>query len=151
MSELPKHEQIKKELAEKFTVNSNYLGSFVKQTIMQTNFKELKEMNRPTEIRKGDVITNYEGVKSRPCVVVKVLKDRTVLYIPLTSSENVHCLSNSKSRFFGEGCFTKSFSVSPPQLTLSPKQPLKLIANKPNNEIFIKLFFIYFLFNNKKN
>ena len=111
MNELPKHEQIKKELAEKFTVNSNYLGSFVKQTIMQTNFKELKEMSRPTEIRKGDVITNYEGVKSRPCVVVKVLKDRTVLYIPLTSSENVHCLSNSKSRFFGEGCFTKSFSV----------------------------------------
>lgn len=109
--EVPKHEQLKKELAEKFIATNSYLGSHIKQTIIQTNFKDLKEIQKPSEIKKGDAIINFEGVKSRPCVVCKVLKDRTVLYIPLTSSENVHCLSESKSRFFGEGCFTKSISV----------------------------------------
>lgn len=107
----PRHEQIKRELADKFTATNSYVGSHIRQTIMQANFKELKEVQKPSEIRKGDVIVSFEGVKSRPCVVCKVLKDRTVLYIPLTASENIHCLSESKSRFFKDGCFTKSFSV----------------------------------------
>jgi hypothetical protein len=31
--------------------------------------------------------------------------------MPLTSSENVHCGTPYKSRFFGEGCFSKTISV----------------------------------------
>ena len=111
-NELPPHEQLKRDLASKFTANSTYLGNFIKQEIMVTDFKSLnKAVSRPKYIKKGDVITNYEGVKSRPCVIIKVLKDRTCIYIPLTSSENVHCMTPCKSRFFGEGCFSKSLSV----------------------------------------
>lgn len=116
--EQPKHEKIKLELAEKFTATNTYLGSHVKQTIMQADFKELKEIQKPTYIRKGDVFVGYEGKKKRPNVVIKVLKDRTILYIPLTSTDNVHCLSESKSRFFGEGCFSKSFSVATEEFAL---------------------------------
>ncbi len=108
---LPEHEKIKRDLANKFTGSSSYLGSFIKSEIMNTNFKNLKSMQRPLKIKKGDVITVYEGIKSRPAVVVKVLKNRTVMYIPLTSTDNVHCLSPASSRFFGEGCFTKSINV----------------------------------------
>lgn len=109
---IPNDEKLKRELIEKFTTNSTYLGSFVKQVISQTDFKVLRvENNRPSFIRKGDVIILPEGAKTRPCVVVKVLKDRTVVYIPLTSTENVHCLTPYKNRFFREGCFTKTFSV----------------------------------------
>ena len=107
----PEHEQLKRELMEKFNPTTTYVGSHIRLAVQQTDFKGLKSTTRPTSIRKGDVIVSFEGVKSRPSVVVNVLKDRTVLYIPLTSTENVHCLSESKSRFFGEGCFCKAFSV----------------------------------------
>lgn len=43
--------------------------------------------------------------------MVKVLKDKSCLYIPLTSTDNIHCLIPYKSRFFGEGCFVKTISV----------------------------------------
>jgi hypothetical protein len=107
---IPKHEQLKKELANKFTPTTTYLGNFVKQTIMQSDFKELKSIQPPQKIKKGDVfIAQFK--KPRPCVVVKVLKDSTCFYMPLTSSENVHCGTPYKSRFFGEGCFSKTISV----------------------------------------
>lgn len=110
---MPEHERLKRDLANKFTGNSTYLGSFVKKEIMETDFKILKSsgMQKPFKIKKGDVITAYEGVKCRPAVVVKVLKDESVIYIPLTSTDNCHCMTPFYSRFFGEGCFTKSFNV----------------------------------------
>lgn len=108
---LPEHEKIKRDLANKFSSTSTYLGQFVKNEIINTNFKNLKSIQKPFQIKKGDVITAYEGVKARPAVVVKVLKDRTILYIPLTSTENIHCMATFKSRFFGEGCFTKSINT----------------------------------------
>jgi hypothetical protein len=108
---LPEHEKVKRDLANKFTATSSYLGAFVKSEIMNTNFKGLRGVQRPCKIKKGDVITAYEGTKARPAVVIKVLKDGTVMYIPLTSTDNIHCMSPSSSRFFGEGCFTKSINV----------------------------------------
>lgn len=109
--EVPKHEQIKRDLANSFTVTSTYAGQFIRDKIMNADFKELKQIQAPEQIKKGDVIIVFEGVKSRPAVICKVLKDKTCIYIPLTSTENVHCLSKSKSRFFGEGCFSKNISV----------------------------------------
>ena len=108
---LPEHEKIKRDLANKFIPTTTYLGQFIKKEVMDTNFKNLRSMQRPSQIKKGDVITAYEGVKARPAVVVKVLKDGTVMYIPLTSTENIHCMTTFKSRFFGEGCFTKSINI----------------------------------------
>lgn len=108
----PPHEQLKRDLSESFTPQTTYLGSFIKKAIMDTNFKILKQNNHlPKYIRKGDVIILTHGAKSRPCVVSKVLKNRTVIYIPLTSTENIHCLTSYKSRFFGEGCFSKSYDI----------------------------------------
>jgi len=108
----PPHEKLKRDLADTFTPTHTYLGSFVKKTIMEADFKVLKQSNNPPKyIKKGDVLILPEGSKTRPCVVIKVLKDKTVLYIPLTSTDNIHCLSASKSRFFGEGCFTKTISL----------------------------------------
>jgi len=110
----PKHEEVKRELLSKFTGHQTYIGSFVKEVITKTDFKSIQESrvtNPPEKIKKGDVIIVTEGTKTRPAVICKVLKNGTCIYIPLTSSENIHCLSYSKSRFFGEGCFSKSFSV----------------------------------------
>lgn len=109
--ELPEAEILKRELMAKFEANRNYMGSVIKKEIQQFSLRQSKPINKPTYITKGDVIVAYEGKKSRPCVVLKVLRDKTVLYCGLTGSDNVHCMSPSKSRFFGEGCFSKTFGV----------------------------------------
>lgn len=115
----PPHEELKRQLVDKFTVNSTYLGSFVKQTIMASDFKVLKQSsNPPDRIKKGDVIVMAQGHKNRPCVVTKILKNDTVVYIPLTSSENVHCLTPYKSRFFRDGWFSKCFDVCTHQVAI---------------------------------
>jgi hypothetical protein len=109
---LPPHEKLKRELADKFTATNTYLGSHVKKTIVETDFKILKQTSYPPEqIKKGDVLILPQGSKSRPCVVAKVLKDRTCIYIPLTSTDNIHCLTPYKSRFFKDGCFCKSVDL----------------------------------------
>lgn len=113
------HERIKQELIGKFTTNTNYSGSHVRDVILKSDFKGLKgTCQKPSKIKKGDVFTSFEGKKSRPCVVAKVLKNRTVLYIPLTSTENVHCMTPYKSRFWGEGCFSSAFSVCTEELAI---------------------------------
>lgn len=108
---MPEHETLKREMMDKFQDNISYVGKHIRTTILHTDFKSLKGIQKPNKIKKGDVIISFEGVKKRPCVIFKVKKDGTCLYIPLTSTDNLHCLSNFSSRFFGEGCFTKSFSV----------------------------------------
>jgi len=109
---LPPHEKVKKDLIDKFTPTSTFLGSHVRKTIMESDFKILKQNSQPPQyIKKGDVIRLHQGSKPRPCVVTKVLKDRTVLFIPMTSTENIHCMTPFKSRFFGEGCFCRNFDI----------------------------------------
>lgn len=107
----PDHEKLKRELADKFTASTTYIGSHIKTEIQKTDFKHLKSIQKPSIIKKGDAIVVQEGAKTRPCIVAKVLSDRTVIYIALTGSENVHCMTPFKSRFFSEGCFSRSFSV----------------------------------------
>lgn len=109
---LPAHEKLKRELCEKFKASNTYLGSFIKAEITKEDFKVLKQsVYPPLKIKKGDVILLAQGAKTRPCVVIKVLKDRTVVYIPLSSSDNIHCLTTFTSRFLGEGCFCKSYGI----------------------------------------
>lgn len=109
---IPNHEKVKLDLLSKFVGTSSYLGSHIRAEIQKTDFKVLKDNNqKPSEIRKADCIVVKSGIKSRPAVIVKVLKDRTCIYIPVTSTENVHCLTPFKSRFLGEGCFSRNFSV----------------------------------------
>ena len=109
---LPPHEKLKRDLTDKFTATATYVGSHVKKTIIDTDFKVLKQNSYPPEqIKKGDVIVLPQGSKNRPCVIAKVLKDRTCIYIPLTSTDNLHCLTPYKSRFFKEGCFCKTIDI----------------------------------------
>jgi hypothetical protein len=112
MEDKPEHEKLKLSLVSKSTSTSSYLGSHIREELMKTDFKVLKgSCLRPTEIRKGDALLLPDGAKTRPVIVCKVLKDRTILYIALTSTKNVHCMTPHNSRFFKEGCFSKSFSV----------------------------------------
>lgn len=115
---LPAHEVLKRKIADKFTNTSSYLGSHIRKEIMETDFKHLRSIHKPFQIKKGDVITVFEGTKSRPAVVIKVLKDRTVLYLAVTSTENIHCMTPYKSRFLGEGCFAKAFSICTEEFAL---------------------------------
>lgn len=117
--ELPYFEQVKRDLIEKFSKEKTYLGSFIKDEITKVSFKpNQRSENIPTYIKKGDVFISQEGAKNRPCVVLRILKDRTIIYTTLTSSDNIHCLSESSSRFFKEGCFCKTLSVCTEQYAL---------------------------------
>lgn len=93
------------ELALSFEPTKAYVGSEIRKRIWNTNTKF-----KPNKIRKGDVISLYVGSKSRPCVVVKVLKDK-VVSLPMTSSENIHNITSFKSRFFGEGFISNDIST----------------------------------------
>lgn len=64
----------------------------------------------PSRLKKGDVFTTNEGgaSKCRPYVVVSV-GDRCSLCIPLSTTKDCMNLSESSSRFFGDGYFSKSF------------------------------------------
>ena len=64
----------------------------------------------PERIKKGDVIIIRMGVKSRPSVVVKVLKD--VFYVmPLTTTEDNMNLVETYSRIFGKGYFSRAITA----------------------------------------
>lgn len=108
---LPEYEKLKLDLVAEFDSSKTYLGQFVKETIRKTSFKVVGSNTKPTQIKKGDVFISVEGKKSRPSVVLKVLKDKTVIYSTLTSTDNVHCLVPFKNRFWGEGCTSKALNV----------------------------------------
>jgi len=84
-----------------------YLGSYVIARISEV---ECDDTFTPSFLKKGDVILKTVGGKRRPCVIIKVLAEMVVI-IPLTSTENIHNLCESKSRFFGEGWFSKTYDI----------------------------------------
>lgn len=99
----------KSEVIAKVVPTTTYLGSFVRTLINEVTCEDALV---PTSLKKGDVIKTYSGVKTRPCVVVSVYNDY-VISIPLTSTESVHCMSESDSRFFGKGWFCNSYVITP--------------------------------------
>lgn len=101
----------KKEVIEKIIPTQNYLGSFVKSMILEITCEE--KQHPPLTFKKGDVIRICKPLnKPRPSVIIKVTKEY-VISIPLTSTESVHCLAESESRFFSTGCFCNSYEVTP--------------------------------------
>lgn len=96
------------QIQDRFKDTLTYTGKNVKQIL--ADLEEVK-MNIPSKVKRGDVFLSYEGKKKRPCVVIKVLKDESVLYIPITSTVNVHNLCSFNSRFFGQGWFCKNLNV----------------------------------------
>lgn len=65
----------------------------------------------PLSLKKGDVYSIIIGKKSRPTVIIKVLKD-TVLSIPLSTTKDELNLCEYSSRFFGKGYFSASIITS---------------------------------------
>ena len=100
----------KKELIDSFQPTQTYLGSFIRSQVNQI-CSETRNVNCPVSFKKGDVYLSYCGVKSRPCVIVKVFKD-FVVGIPLTSGENIHSSVPYKCRFFGEGYLGKTIDIA---------------------------------------
>ena len=100
----------KKELIDSFQPTQTYLGSFIRSQVNQI-YSETRNVNCPVSFKKGDVHLSYCGVKSRPCVIVKVFKD-FVVGIPLTSGENIHSSVPYKCRFFGEGYLGKTIDIA---------------------------------------
>lgn len=65
-------------------------------------------VNPPSKFKKGDVIVVVDsGHKTRPSVIVKVYRD-SVMSIPLSTTEDELNLVPYKSRFWGEGWFSKA-------------------------------------------
>ena len=100
----------KKELIDSFQPKQTYLGSFIRSKVNQIS-NENRNVNCPVSFKKGDVYVSYCGVKSRPCVIVKVFKD-FVVGIPLTSGENIHSSVPYKCRFFGDGFLGKTIDIA---------------------------------------
>lgn len=100
----------KKDLIDSFQPTQTYLGSFIRSRVNEIS-SETRSVNCPVSFKKGDVYLSYCGVKSRPCVIVKVFKD-FVVGIPLTSGENIHSSVPYNCRFFGEGYLGKTFDIA---------------------------------------
>ena len=89
-----------------FEKHKTYVGGEVIKRIQDAKFEGYK----PDKLRKGDVIVLPIGVKTRPCAIIKVLKDMVVA-LPMTSSENNHSVTPYNSRFFGEGHFSNDMTT----------------------------------------
>lgn len=109
---IPEVVKLKEELKSKFIPTATYTGKQILHILEGFSLRSLvKPATPPTEIRKGDIILTKTTSKVRPAVVIKVLKNRTVIYIHLTSTENIHCMTPFKSRFSKDGCFSHGFSI----------------------------------------
>jgi hypothetical protein len=97
----------KQEVIDSIDITKTYLGSFVRQKINEVTFDD---RYLPKELKRGDVINIFAGIKKRPCVILSI-KDNMVIYIPLTSSKNINNLCESKSRFYGVGHFSNTYGV----------------------------------------
>ena len=104
-------QDFKQEVIDKFLPTASYSGKQIAFIINGLSLKSMYQPPKPSEIKKGDVLSVKTASKVRPAVVIRVLKDRTVIYVHLTSTENIHCMTSGKSRCFGEGCLTYGFSI----------------------------------------
>lgn len=102
--------EFKDDLIANFQPTITYSGKQIAHIINGLSLKSLTP-NKPSKIKKADVFTVKTASKTRPAVVLKVLKNRTVIYCHLTSTENIHCMTPYDNRFFGKGCFSYSFSI----------------------------------------
>lgn len=79
-----------------------YSAAQVKHYVMGVK----SSFNVPDTIKKGDIFTMFGGTKSRPFVVIKVVKS-VVYCIPLSTTENELNLFKISSRFTGDEFFTR--------------------------------------------
>jgi len=112
MHDQPEITDGKELLIESFESHKTYVGKEIRTRIAAAKIKSSvkDEKNLPTKIKRGYVLTAACGSKIRPVVVVKQIKDK-IVFIPMTSGENIHSTIAFTSRFFGEGYFSLSLDV----------------------------------------
>lgn len=102
----------KQETIDYIIPTQTYIGSTVRKLITEIE-EESNARFCPSVFKRGDVIRILAPKnKPRPSVIIKVLPEY-VISIPLTTSESIHCMSESNSRFFKDGCFTNSYEITP--------------------------------------
>ena len=111
-------EDLKLSILNKFTPNQTYTSVEIKTLIHATDFTVLKPIHKPTTIKAGDVVNLYNGKKKRPCLILKVLKNRDCIYITLTASENSYNLISFQNRFFGDGYIGKTLSICSEEIAI---------------------------------
>ena len=99
----------KLEVLKEIIPTQTYIGTAVRDFINKVTCENFA----PHTFRRGDVIRITQPLnKQRPSVIISVEKDY-VISIPLTTSDSIHCLLESKSRFFNSGCFCNSYVITP--------------------------------------
>lgn len=86
----------------------HYNKKEVKELLEAVSYSVIKFESRdnpPNYIKVGDIFLNTVGIKSRPCVVVRV-RDTTVLSVPLTTTNDDLALLPCSGRFFEGSYFT---------------------------------------------
>lgn len=99
---MPSKEKILSEIP-----NVAHSGAQVKHLISSISFIE---DNAPTVLKKGDCVLQQCGPKSRPVILVKILKD-IVVGIPLSTTKDELTLCISNSRFRRDGYFTNQITT----------------------------------------
>ena len=102
----------KQETIDYIIPTQSYVGSAIRKLITDIE-EDTTTRFCPEYFKKSDVIRICAPKnKPRPSVIIKVTSEY-VISIPLTTSESIHCLAESKSRFFKDGCFTNSYEITP--------------------------------------
>ena len=123
----------KHDFALSFEKHKTYVGGEITKRIQDAKFEGYK----PDKLRKGDVIVLPVGVKTRPCTIIKVLKD-IVVALPMTSSENNHNVTPYNSRFFGKGHFSNDMVTC--NLDLAKDKFVGILDDKESLNIAISNF-----------
>lgn len=66
---------------------------------------------KPSKLKRGDVILLQSGTKTRPCVIIKVKKD-IVHLVPMTTTTDHQVLMPCSGRFYEGSHFSKNIVTS---------------------------------------
>ena len=104
--------KLKEGLTNNFANNKHvtYTGQQVRFIINNFPYKDYRITIKPDKLKKGDIFTFKEGVKVRPCIVLKVVKDK-VIYTSCSTITEARTLYESKSRFLGNTNLTLNLNV----------------------------------------
>lgn len=102
-------EEAKKELGDKTAISRQQAMSIIDRLSEQDYNTKVA---RPETIQRGDMFLQRIGTKFRPCVVIRVMEE-SVLYVPLTTTNNCNAIMECTSRFFKGSYFTNSVLTCP--------------------------------------
>jgi len=100
----------KRTVVKSIEVNKTYTGGQVMSLVDSITVRGT--INPPNSLKRGDVYLSNLGGKDRPTVVIKVMKGCVIATSLTSESDSCFTLTPYKSRFFGEGFFSKSLTTA---------------------------------------